>query len=47
MSGRGNRAVVTRETGDPIIDGVLVGAHWDDDILNYSFSVTGAAYPPS
>lgn len=44
MSGTGNRSVVTRRSGDGLIDGVLVGAHWDDDVIHYSFSLTANAY---
>jgi len=44
MSGTGNRSVVTRRSGNGLIDGVLVGAHWDDEIIHYSFSLSANAY---
>ncbi len=44
MSGTGNTSVVSRRSGNGLIDGVLAGAHWDDDVIHYSFSLSANAY---
>lgn len=44
MSGTGNTSVVSRRSGSGLIDGVLAGAHWDDDVIHYSFSLSANAY---
>jgi serralysin len=44
MSGTGNSTFVVGASGDQIVDGLINGSAWFGGSINYSFSVSSAAY---